>query len=146
MNTALQSWLKHESVDVVLRVIEPYSADLWTHNHSVLSGQVLPRGPQRSGAAEHVKGNILPVLIMTHVCCCLCLFLNALHTSFTAVFTPSPASFWLKVSLFLSAAQLLDLYNHVICLRSQDGTRILCFTSTLLGSRPQSPLLSPGER
>ncbi len=49
----------------------------------------------------------------------LCLYLNALHTSFTAVFTPSPASFWLKVSLFLlSAAPLfpsLDLYNHMIC-------------------------------
>ncbi len=49
----------------------------------------------------------------------LCLFLNALHTSFTAVFTQSPASFWLKVSLFLlSAAPLfpsLDLYNHMIC-------------------------------
>ncbi|CAM4641590.1 unnamed protein product [Leuciscus chuanchicus] len=37
-----------------------------------------------------------------------------------------------------------DLYNHMLCLRSQDGTRILCSMSTRLGSRPQNPLLSPG--
>ncbi len=40
------------------------------HNHSILTGQVLPGGPQRHGAAKHLKGNILPVFIMTHVCCC----------------------------------------------------------------------------
>lgn len=63
-------WVRENTDTQALRdSLQGFCVGVSPHTHFILSGQVLPWGPQRHSAAKYVKGNILPLFIMTHICC-----------------------------------------------------------------------------